>query len=169
MRCNNTQFTHLSFACHSGAWRSVAVASQRCLLQPLLITGAKVWHLRPGSCCYTKHQFWAAVSHLPAGSEVVLLLGEIDCREGLLTAVEKMKVTAVLRLLAWLEYAVTHMPAGFAVVLQPGAAAGDSTAASAMLYFLMHCTEHLDNKLLSILPLPLLFTCHCSMSHCSTQ
>jgi hypothetical protein len=92
MRCNNAQFTHLSFACHAGAWRSIIVAGQRRLLQPLLITGAKVWHLRPGSCCYTKHQFWAAASQLPAGSEVVLLLGEIDCREGLLVAVEKMKV-----------------------------------------------------------------------------
>jgi hypothetical protein len=32
------------------------------------------------------------VSRLPAGCEVVLLVGKIDCREGLLVAVEKMKV-----------------------------------------------------------------------------
>jgi hypothetical protein len=77
----------------AGAWRSIKIAGQRRLLQPLLITGAKVWHLRPDSSCPTKHQLWAAVSQLPVNAEVVLLLGEIDCREGLLTAVERMKVS----------------------------------------------------------------------------
>jgi hypothetical protein len=37
------------------------------------------------------------VSQLLAGSQVVLLLGEIDCREGLLMAVETMKVRLVIR------------------------------------------------------------------------
>jgi hypothetical protein len=75
-----------------GAWHSITLAGQQRLLHPLLVTGLKVWHLRPDSCCSQKHQFWAAVSQLPKDSEVVLLLGEIDCREGMVTAVEKMKV-----------------------------------------------------------------------------
>lgn len=40
---------------------------------------------------------------VPRGGQVLLLLGEIDCREGLLLAVEKMKVRAhaVLSGSAW--------------------------------------------------------------------
>jgi hypothetical protein len=33
---------------------------------------------------------------LPQGAKVLLVLGEIDCREGLLMAVEKMKVSFLL-------------------------------------------------------------------------
>ncbi|KAF6255223.1 hypothetical protein COO60DRAFT_1662566 [Scenedesmus sp. NREL 46B-D3] len=81
--------------CLPGAWRHVTLNNRRRRLHPLLITGAKVWHLRPDSWRCPRHQFWAALSQLPPGAEVVLLLGEIDCREGLLIAVEKMKYASL--------------------------------------------------------------------------
>ena len=62
------------------------------LLHPLLVTGIKMWHLRPSSHFYPKVHFWNTVKLLPQGSQVILLVGEIDCREGLLMAVEKLKV-----------------------------------------------------------------------------
>ncbi len=61
------------------------------LLQPLLVTGLKVWHLRPGSRFYPREQFWATVGLLPRGAQAVLIFGEIDCREGLLLAVDKCR------------------------------------------------------------------------------
>ena len=33
--------------------------------------------------------FYRVVKHIPDGSDVILLFGEIDCREGILLAVEK--------------------------------------------------------------------------------
>lgn len=41
---------------------------------------------------YPKHQFLTTIKALPRGAQLVLLLGEIDCREGLLLAVQKCKV-----------------------------------------------------------------------------
>eukprot|EP00878_Enallax_costatus_P021388 GHUV01022638.1.p1 GENE.GHUV01022638.1~~GHUV01022638.1.p1 ORF type:complete len:323 (+),score=102.04 GHUV01022638.1:87-971(+) len=77
--------------CLSGAWRVINIAGKQRLLQPLLITGLKVWHLRSSSNFYTKHQFWNAIRSIPHGSDIVVVVGEIDCREGLLAAVEKLK------------------------------------------------------------------------------
>lgn len=62
------------------------------LLHPLLVTGLKVWHLRETSSFYPKVQFWNTIGQVPEGSRIVVLLGEIDCREGLAAAVEKFKV-----------------------------------------------------------------------------
>lgn len=56
-----------------------------CLLQ--------VWHLRSGSSHPCAQQLSAAMAGLPQGAKVLLVLGEIDCREGLLMSVEKMKVS----------------------------------------------------------------------------
>ncbi|PNH11189.1 E3 ubiquitin-protein ligase [Tetrabaena socialis] len=102
--------------CLSAAWRVVTLRGERRLLRPLLVTGCKLWHLRPASVFYPKAQFEAAIRMLPqgaqvcelvakrrtvrsccpcAGWQVVLLLGEIDCREGLLLAVQKGKYEAV--------------------------------------------------------------------------
>lgn len=61
------------------------------MLYPLLVTGLKVWHLRPASTFYPKEQFWNAIKALPRGSQLVMMFGEIDCREGLLLAVQKLK------------------------------------------------------------------------------
>jgi hypothetical protein len=51
-----------------------------------------VWHLRQGSTHPCARQFSTALAAVLRGSKVLLILGEIDCREGLLTAVEKCKV-----------------------------------------------------------------------------
>lgn len=69
------------------ASRSTAytLVSAVCLLQ--------LWHLRSGSNHPCAQQLGAAMSGLPRGAQVLLVLGEIDCREGLFMAVEKMKVS----------------------------------------------------------------------------
>ena len=73
------------------AWRQVTLRGQSRLLHPLLVTGCKIWHLRPEGRFYPKVQFYNTVRKLPRGSQVVMLFGEIDCREGLLLAVERCK------------------------------------------------------------------------------
>lgn len=59
------------------------------LLTPLLVTGLKAWHLRPASRFYPKRQFEATLAALPPGAQLILVAGEIDCREGLPGAVQK--------------------------------------------------------------------------------
>ncbi|KAG2488055.1 hypothetical protein HYH03_013359 [Edaphochlamys debaryana] len=81
--------------CLSAAWREVELRGERRLLRPLLVTGCKIWHLRPASLFYPKAQFEAAVALLPECAQAVLVLGEIDCREGLLLAVQKGKYDSV--------------------------------------------------------------------------
>lgn len=88
--------------CLPPAWRTVTLRGRTRLLHPLLVTGCKIWHLRPGddSNFYTKVQFHHAVGFNVAAAaaadrslgQVVLVLGEIDCREGVLQAVAKAKV-----------------------------------------------------------------------------
>jgi hypothetical protein len=75
----------------AGAWRCVELRGEARLLRPLLVTGLKVWHLRPGGTFYPRAQFWHTLGLLPRGAQALLLLGEIDCREGLLLAVEKCR------------------------------------------------------------------------------
>ncbi|EFJ52545.1 hypothetical protein VOLCADRAFT_116030 [Volvox carteri f. nagariensis] len=81
--------------CLSAAWRLVNLRGQQRLLRPLLVTGCKVWHLRPSSEFYPKKQFEVTLQLLPDGAQVVLVLGEIDCREGLLLAVQKGKYGSI--------------------------------------------------------------------------
>lgn len=64
---------------------------ERTCLHPALVTGLKHWHLRKESNFYPKANFWNVLQRIPAGSRVVFVLGEIDCREGILRAVEKCK------------------------------------------------------------------------------
>ena len=59
------------------------------LLVPRLVTGVKQWHLRPDGTFYPKANFMHAVKSIPDGADVVFVVGEIDCREGLLVAVER--------------------------------------------------------------------------------
>lgn len=75
----------------AAAWRHVALRGRRRLLVPLLVTGLKIWHLREGGSFYPRAQFWNTAGRLPTGSEIVVVAGEIDCREGLAQAVEKLK------------------------------------------------------------------------------
>ena len=58
---------------------------------PRLVTGCKIWHLREESDFFTRANFEAALRTVPDGSSVVFCFGEIDCREGLLIAVERMR------------------------------------------------------------------------------
>ena len=60
-------------------------------IQPALCTGTKIWHLRPDSVFYPKCSFNNAIQFLPKQAAVIVCLGEIDCREGLLRAVERCK------------------------------------------------------------------------------
>merc|ERR1711924_506013 len=78
------------------AWRTVSYRGAPHLLVPRLVTGCKIWHLREGTQAspadfFTKANFEAAAKAIPEGSSVVSLFGEIDCREGLLVAVERMR------------------------------------------------------------------------------
>ncbi|KAG7383172.1 hypothetical protein PHYPSEUDO_003959 [Phytophthora pseudosyringae] len=73
------------------AWREINVLGRSTLLRPALVTGLKHWHLRMESQFYPKLNFWRAVSNIPTKARVVFLFGEIDCREGILDAVEKCK------------------------------------------------------------------------------
>lgn len=82
------------------AWRELSltfdnpsseVNSRRVLLRPALVTGLKHWHLRKESTFYPKINFWRVLAAIPPRSRVIFLFGEIDCREGILSAVEKCK------------------------------------------------------------------------------
>lgn len=73
------------------AWRELTVHGERVLLRPALVTGLKHWHLRKDSTFYPKINFWRVLASIPPRSKVVFLFGEIDCREGILNAVEKCK------------------------------------------------------------------------------
>lgn len=59
------------------------------VLVPRLVTGVKQWHLRRESTFYPKEIFRRTMTSVPDGSEVMFLIGEIDCREGILVAVER--------------------------------------------------------------------------------
>jgi tetratricopeptide (TPR) repeat protein len=73
------------------AWREINVHGQRTLLRPALVTGLKHWHLRKETSFYPKINFWRVVDKIPSKSRVIFLFGEIDCREGIVDAVEKCK------------------------------------------------------------------------------
>lgn len=83
----------------SSAWQTVALPQGdglgRQVLVPCLVTGAKIWHLQEKSTFYTKFNFWERVTSLPPGAPAIFLLGEIDCREGVLKAVQKGRHASV--------------------------------------------------------------------------
>jgi len=79
----------------SPAWSELEVAGQRRLLLPRLVTGLKHWHLRKESTFYPKYHFSQAMESIPEGSDVLMIFGEIDCREGILLAVEKGRYESV--------------------------------------------------------------------------
>lgn len=71
------------------AWSVVEVGGQPRVLYPLLATGIKHYHLRSAGDFYPKAQFANNLKRVPDGSDIMFVCGEIDCREGLLVAVEK--------------------------------------------------------------------------------
>lgn len=75
--------------CLPPAWRVLDVRGARLLLRPVLATGVKVWHLRDSSTFYPKLDFLQGAKTLPQGATALLLFGEIDCREGIVRAVER--------------------------------------------------------------------------------
>ncbi len=75
--------------CLSPAWRALRWAGRRTLLVPLLATGVKCWHLRPGARAFPGFNWARAVDALPRGAAALFVCGEIDCREGLRAAVDK--------------------------------------------------------------------------------
>jgi tetratricopeptide (TPR) repeat protein len=56
---------------------------------PMLVTGMKAWHLRPGCRFYPRINFARAVGAIPVGATVLFVFGEIDCREGFLVSIER--------------------------------------------------------------------------------
>eukprot|EP00439_Symbiodinium_sp_Y106_P067394 s865_g11.t1 len=81
------------------SWQTVEFTTSRgsyhYVLIPMLVTGLKIWHLRDESNFYTKFAFWDKLSVLPVEAPVMFILGEIDCREGVLKAVQKGKHESV--------------------------------------------------------------------------
>jgi hypothetical protein len=75
------------------AWRTLCIHGKKVLLHSALVTGLKHWHLRPSSRFYPKANFYEVVSKIPSGASIVMLFGEIDCREGILLAGEQQPDT----------------------------------------------------------------------------
>ncbi|KAL0051898.1 hypothetical protein WJX82_004074 [Trebouxia sp. C0006] len=81
--------------CLSGAWNLVQLRGQPRVLVPCLSTGLKIWHMRQAGIFYPKHSFLTTMANLPDGAQVIFMFGEIDCREGLTMAVDKLKYETV--------------------------------------------------------------------------
>ena len=81
--------------CLSCAWSVLTVGGKKRLVLPKLVTGVKHWHLRPESDFYPKFNFKTTLSSIPDQSDVMFIIGEIDCREGILLAVERDKYPSV--------------------------------------------------------------------------
>jgi len=74
------------------AWRTVKGnnGNQFCI-NPVLVTGLKIWHLRKESQFYTKSSYQNSLKTIPQGATCIFTLGEIDCREGVEKAVQTCK------------------------------------------------------------------------------
>ena len=91
--------------CLSSAWQPITVNDRPRSFRPWLVTGMKCWHMRADCKFYTKANFNAAICQLEQvlnqhkqkqqtidqPSIVLFVFGEIDCREGLLNAMEAAK------------------------------------------------------------------------------
>ena len=84
--------------CLSPAWSTLSLGGTTHLLRPVLVTGTKAWHLRDDCTFYTHANYLAARASIPSSpppAALVFCFGEIDCREGLLQAVDKAKYPSV--------------------------------------------------------------------------
>jgi tetratricopeptide (TPR) repeat protein len=77
--------------CLALAWSTIMFKGQLHQMVPLLVTGLKIWHLRPQSTFYPKVNFYNVMKKVPPGSNIMFMFGEIDCREGFMKAVQKCK------------------------------------------------------------------------------
>lgn len=75
-------------------WQAVNLPKPH-LLVPKLVTGLKCWHLRDECDFYPKKHFENVMRTIPAKATVIFVFGEIDCREGLLEAVERCKYDSI--------------------------------------------------------------------------
>eukprot|EP01105_Mastigella_eilhardi_P016429 TRINITY_DN3756_c0_g1_i1.p1 TRINITY_DN3756_c0_g1~~TRINITY_DN3756_c0_g1_i1.p1 ORF type:complete len:876 (-),score=225.18 TRINITY_DN3756_c0_g1_i1:799-3138(-) len=91
--------------CLSASWKTLTYQGAPHVLCPFLVTGVKIWHLRSESRFYPKSNLFSVLDAVPRGATVISILGEIDCREGLLISVEKGR------------YADLHEAASFVVEL----------------------------------------------------
>jgi hypothetical protein len=71
----------------TAGWERFTCDGKKYVIIPNLCTGLKVHHLRAESTFYTKRLFWNHVGNLPKKHcKVVFNFGEIDMREGIVTA-----------------------------------------------------------------------------------
>lgn len=90
---SNPEFVYFASDSHciSPAWRIIDYCNKPYVIHPLLATGVKIWHIRKEGCFYPKFTLLNALKAVPNGSTVIFNIGEIDCREGLLRAVNNCK------------------------------------------------------------------------------
>ena len=77
------------------SWNVLKTRNERFLLKNALVTGMKCWHMREGTHFYPKYNFINVTKGIPAGADVIMMFGEIDCREGILFAVEKCRYPTI--------------------------------------------------------------------------
>jgi len=65
------------------------------ILVPKLVTGMKCWHMREETLFFTKTNFDNVINTIPQSATVIFIFGEIDCREGIIGAVEKCKYDSI--------------------------------------------------------------------------
>ncbi|KAJ9445881.1 hypothetical protein DIPPA_11307 [Diplonema papillatum] len=79
----------------STSWHVLAVGGQQYLTRNHLVTGLKCYHLRPESHFYPRYNYEHVTKRLPKKSKIIMMFGEIDCREGIVLAVEKGRYDTV--------------------------------------------------------------------------
>ena len=81
--------------CISPSWRAIDYCGKPHVVHPILATGVKIWHIRKEGCFYPKFALLNALKDVPNGCPVIFNIGEIDCREGLLRAVDNCKYDTI--------------------------------------------------------------------------
>jgi tetratricopeptide (TPR) repeat protein len=71
------------------SWHNLIIDGKPTLTVNRLVTGLKIWHIRDDCDFYPKRNFEAVVETIPIGADALFCFGEIDCREGILKAVDK--------------------------------------------------------------------------------
>ncbi|KAL9658274.1 hypothetical protein ABK040_015597 [Willaertia magna] len=77
--------------CLSPAYQTIKWNDKPYILLPKIVTGCKCYHLRNESDFYPKRNFVSCIKTIPKGSTVIFMFGEIDCREGIWAAIEKLR------------------------------------------------------------------------------
>ena len=136
--------------CISPAWRMINYRDKPHVIHPLLATGVKIWHIRKEGCFYPKYSLLSALEAIPNSSIVIYNIGEIDCREGLLRAVNSCKydtvkeaIEAIVQIyVQFLQELKEHH--GFVTFVHPVLPVLDETR-SVVLQFNEKLKEHVKN------------------------